>query len=444
MDKSILYPKDKVIYIDKSIDYLVKLGLNNYQDNELNKICLAPYKSNEELEQIFSILCNSEQSIRFFVSFSDIDLILSLMSLKSESFKEVVVVNKIKDINYFNLATLENINFYVCDNENACFTSINSEFTLSNLNLGTCEVEISSDSVAILISQFKKHNLTVDCINSLKKTTYKNKVFFLVDDCSGDYSNLKVFLAHDDVYLISLFSNSDYCAVYNILAEKAVRLQFPYLFIINNDTFDFSINYFESLIKHFSKANIGIVSSRVNDFDGEKIHWRPRIWANIPLTIATEGYIVRSSVWKETGGFNLSYVRYCEDLDLVIRIKDFGFLEYLENDVSFSHHVGASSNIMNFKPTFYYLRNIIWVNRTFFKNKSNTNEIANIFFIKARPIFKKANTIFKNGDLVSAFFIYLYCLFALIFGFFSFPKPNRINYREFLLKTKTSFWHALK
>jgi len=444
LDKLSQYPKDKVIYVDKSKDHLVELGFKNYQENKLNKICLTHFESNDELEKIFSILSNSKKSFRFFFSFSDIDLILRSRCLESENFKEVVIVNKPEDINYFNLTEFKNVNFYIYSIDKECFTMINSECTLSNFNLEISEVEIHSDSIAILISQFKKHNLTIDCINSLNQTTYKNKVYFLIDDCSGDHSNLMVFLRHEDVYLISLFSNSDYCAVYNILAEKAVRLQIPYLFIINNDTFDFSVNYFESLLKNFSNAKIGIVSSMVHDFDGEKIHWRPRIWANIPLTIATEGYIIRSKIWKEIGGFNLSFIRYCEDLDLVIRIKESGYVEHLDIDVSFSHHVGGSSNKMYFKPTFYYLRNIIWINKIFYKNKSSFKNIINIYFIKARPIFKKANSIFKNGELKPAFLIYIYCFLALLYGVFSNPKSNRKDYREYLLKTKTSFWHALK
>ena len=66
---------------------------------------------------------------------------------------------------------------------------------LGRLNLGLTE----NKKVAIVISSYKPGKLLIDCLNSLKKTSYPNYKIFLVND-SGEKLKVKIKGSPDNLF----------------------------------------------------------------------------------------------------------------------------------------------------------------------------------------------------------------------------------------------------
>lgn len=68
--------------------------------------------------------------------------------------------------------------------------------------------------------------------------------------------------------------------------------------------------------------------------------------------------LVTSEAWNEVGGFNSNMFMYYEDVDLSLRLKDFGYsLYYCGMSTVYHDHMGSSGSIGSFKRNFMNMRN---------------------------------------------------------------------------------------
>ena len=89
----------------------------------------------------------------------------------------------------------------------------------------------------------------------------------------------------------------------------------------------------------------------------------------VDLVTPTEGYIIPSKIFKKIGIFDESLVRYFEDLDLIIRMKEYGFKTVADKSISFEHLGGGTTKNMPFVRNFYRVRNLIWFIRRYLKDE---------------------------------------------------------------------------
>ena len=61
---------------------------------------------------------------------------------------------------------------------------------------------MSSLKASVLVANFNNQNFISECINSLKKQTYKNLEIIFFDDCSNDDS-LSAINKYDNIKIIS-------------------------------------------------------------------------------------------------------------------------------------------------------------------------------------------------------------------------------------------------
>ena len=273
--------------------------------------------------------------------------------------------------------------------------------------------------ISILLRQWDSYEMTSKCLNSLLNTTYKPKRILLLDDASKDYSYLKLFFAYPSIHVVRTLNRLEYCNSFNLLAKYANDLGDDFIFIVNNDTSQFSPNIFDELIAQ-SKPGIGITSSRVKDYSGNVIVKENRKWLGIDFNIATEGYLIRLSTWNKIGGFNSSLIRYTEDLEIVREMKFLGLGQKRVDTVYFSHLGNGSSSRQNFIPMYYAARNLVWIQKIYFPSENKLSMVRKSMQ-KTWPGIFKMNTLTGRRSLLIKL---IYLILGLMRGAFSNCAPR--------------------
>lgn len=285
--------------------------------------------------------------------------------------------------------------------------------------------------ISILIRQWDAYNLTATCIESIRSTSYYRKKIVMIDDASKDESYLQLFLTYLEVHIIRSLDKLEYCNSFNLLAKYVTQSADDYIFIVNNDTKDFSTNIFEELIANSNELT-GMISSRVKDFQGNFTLAKDRKWLGIKFNVATEGYMIKLSVWNEVGGFNSSLIRYAEDLEIAIRMESLGLHIKRVDSVYFAHLSNGSSSKQNFIPVYYLARNLVWIQKIYFPEKS----LLKMVWMSLQKTWK---VVTKKNSLTGKRHIILkitYLAFGLIFGIIKNCSPNNPNYDPFELFNK--------
>lgn len=287
----------------------------------------------------------------------------------------------------------------------------------------------SFNSVAILSIQINSFEMTSEFISSVEEMTYQQKRIFLVDNFSSDFSGLRLLIRFPNIFIVNPQSRISFCEAFNISAELAILRQYEFLFIVNNDTKNFSRNMLEVLLAQL-REKVVIASPKVFDYEKKPIHWQPRAFWGIEFNIATEAYVVKADIWKNIGGFRECFVMYCEDLDLMSRISALGYRGTVVPTVSLDHLGGATVGKRVFIPTYFFLRNLIWILR--FNNGYNRVFFRTVF-IEAKLLFLRRLSGETSNRFQDLFRIIFYSFFAFWAGILVKPKSNMTYHHNHIL-----------
>ncbi|MBZ9577542.1 glycosyltransferase family 2 protein [Patescibacteria group bacterium] len=216
--------------------------------------------------------------------------------------------------------------------------------------------------VFIVMRNRNAFSLTSQCLRSLRQLTYPNYHILVVDDGSIDNSPKMLKKTFPYVTLIKNGKYLGYCKGLNLGIREALKNNAEYVFIVNNDTKDFSVNYLEEVVKTFNKDNkVGLVGSKVFNFDGK------RIWGGenhrkfgVDMNTPTSGFVVKKEVFKKIGLLDEVLFRFFEDLDFIIRLRKADYKTAFVPTVSFAHLVGGTTTRLGFVYNYYRIRNIFW------------------------------------------------------------------------------------
>lgn len=278
--------------------------------------------------------------------------------------------------------------------------------------------------VYIVALNYNGFNLTSEFIESINQLTYTNYKILVVENGSLDNSYNQLVEAFPEITLIQNKSNLSYCKAFNIGIREALRNGANYVFIVSNDTKDFSSNYLEEIIQAFEENNkIGLVGSNCYNYDGIKTHGDTKIRFGIPNETPAEGLVIKRDVFEKIGGLDEKLAIYFEDLDFIIRLRNAGYKTKNVSSVSFAHLGNATVSKERFMPNYFRVRNIIWFIRRYCADKSFKWKIRE-FIINMQYHVKKLLKSAMNLDFTSFVIVGYAILKGIISGFVSKWNPE--------------------
>ena len=126
---------------------------------------------------------------------------------------------------------------------------------------------IESPLVSIIVLNYNAGELLLNCINSLKKSTYTNLEILVVDNISSDDSQKKCKEKFPDIKLIQNDKNLGYCGGNNIGIKQAKG---KFIVILNPDTI-VEPNCINELILAYNKFGEGLYPPKILSLNEENI-----------------------------------------------------------------------------------------------------------------------------------------------------------------------------
>jgi GT2 family glycosyltransferase len=213
----------------------------------------------------------------------------------------------------------------------------------------------------VILLNYNNYKYTKGCIESLLDLSYPNFKILVIDDCSSEREIDNLSKDFPTVLFHQNNENKHYCKSFNVGIRIAIRNRADYIFLVNNDTKDFSQNYFEVILNRFkSNKNIGMVGSKCIDYDGDiRRDENSSNRFGIEMDTPTEGYVIKTSVFEKIGLLNEFLIIYMEDLDFIARMRAAGYKTAIDTSISFAHLGGVSTSKEPYKYTFLRVRNIV-------------------------------------------------------------------------------------
>ncbi len=304
-------------------------------------------------------------------------------------------------------------------------------------------------NIHAIILNYKKKDLTIECINSLKKCKLLSDLklhLLIVDNDSGDGIERAVRTTYTDVEFLQTGANLGYTGGNNAgirwLLEKNEEIQpeivpqqkteSNYILILNNDTY-FHENFLielASAAKHHSKA--GIIAPKIyfthdslpnpiydqnkqeytlkeNEeviwFAGGKFDWDNIIGSHRgvdqvdhnqfnqeeQIEYATGcALLIPFSVIKKANGFDQKYFMYYEDVDLNTRIKKLGYEIWYAPRAIMWHSNAKSSGVGSPLQDYFSTRNRLLFAFKFAKPRTKLALLRESLRFRTNPVKWKA------------------------------------------------------
>ena len=259
---------------------------------------------------------------------------------------------------------------------------------------------VKNSKIAIIIVNWKQYQLTKLCLYSLQKIKYDNYQIILIDNESNPKELKKIKNQFDKIITFPNQKNLGFTGANNVGIEYAIKNEFKYVMLINNDT-EVEKNFINPLIELLEKnQNFGAAQPLILNYYNRNKVWSAggflnKFFGYSYVIKSPEGikknidwitgccFFLRTDVIKKIGLLDENFFAYYEDVDWSIRIKNAGYdLAFVKSSVVYHHASKSSKNESNegtLSPFVHYLniRNHIFLLR---KNKNVFNSIGVLFF----------------------------------------------------------------
>jgi len=228
--------------------------------------------------------------------------------------------------------------------------------------------------VSVIVLNYNAGELLLNCIESVKKSAYKNLEIILIDNISTDKSQKICKEKYPDIKLIQNDENFGYCEGNNIGIREAKG---DYIIILNPDTIVES-NWIEELISAYNKFGEGLYQPKHLSLNEKTVYMSAGNMLNIfGFGYAREkgnkdenqfnkieeiGYasgtclFTSSAVLKKVGLFDPFIFLYHDDLDLGWRASQLGIKSYYV-PTSLIYHAESYSLKWNAEKFYWLERN---------------------------------------------------------------------------------------
>lgn len=240
--------------------------------------------------------------------------------------------------------------------------------------------------VAIILVNYNGYTDTVECVKSIRESTYPAYRIIVVDNGSGDAERLQqdAFL-NEHTTLILSEENLGFSGGNNLGIEYAETAFAPeYYFLLNNDTV-IEPQALERMVDTCENtADCGILTGRILYYSEPKLLWaaggkfdfrtgiadQPALGQ--PDSAAYDGVeettfctgcamLIPARVLKTVGHLEESYFLYAEDTDYCCRVMNAGFKLYYTGEAVIYHKVSASTGRTSDLSQYYNIRNNFYI-----------------------------------------------------------------------------------
>ncbi len=235
-----------------------------------------------------------------------------------------------------------------------------------------------NSKVAVIVVNWKKYDITSSCIESILNSTNSNFKIILVDN-ESDNKKVKNFKYRNEIEIIQNKKNEGFSKANNIGIDYALKNNFDYTILINNDTI-VEKNLIEVLLKTAQAKNFSVVQPLILKYNAKEI-WnaggRINYFFGNFITIKKVGNSLNSSneltewltgccclfktkIFKEIGKLDERFFAYYEDVDFSLRLKKHGYKIGFTSKTHIYHYESFSSISSNSKggklsPYVHYL-----------------------------------------------------------------------------------------
>ncbi len=221
--------------------------------------------------------------------------------------------------------------------------------------------------IAVIIINWKKYDFTLNCIDSVLKSSYKNFNIILIDNESQNRFSDEVNKS-DKIHTIKNEKNEGFARANNQGIKYSIENGFDYVLLLNNDTL-IKKDLIDSLIKQSTALDQKIIQPLILNYDGSKIWNAGGIINNFFGTFLTlkkgksfknfksdknltEWFtgccvLIKLEIFNHVGYFDERFFAYYEDVDYSIRLKKMGYSIALMTDTHLQHYESASSKSIN-------------------------------------------------------------------------------------------------
>ena len=235
-----------------------------------------------------------------------------------------------------------------------------------------------NSKVAVIVVNWKKYDITSSCIESILNSTNSNFKIILVDN-ESDNKKVKNFKYKNEIEIIQNKKNEGFSKANNIGIDYALKNNYDYTILINNDTI-VEKNLIEVLLKTAQAKNFSVVQPLILNYNGKEI-WnaggrinyffgnfitRKKVGNSLnssqELTEWLTGCccLFKTKIFKEIGKLDESFFAYYEDVDFSLRLKKHGYKIGFTSKTHICHYESFSSISNNSKggklsPYIHYL-----------------------------------------------------------------------------------------
>lgn len=233
-------------------------------------------------------------------------------------------------------------------------------------------------SVAIIVVNWKKYDISEKCIESILKCDYPNFKILLVDNESNK-NKIDTFKYRNQIELIKNKKNEGFSKANNLGIAHAIKNNFDYVLLINNDTIA-EKNLVNILLKTAQAKKFLIVQplifkingkeiwnagGRINYFFGNFITRKKLKFSSNNNNETTDWFtgcccLFDVKIFDRIGKFDERFFAYFEDVDFSLRLKKHGYKIGFTPNTHLCHHESYSSISKNLKggslsPYVHYL-----------------------------------------------------------------------------------------
>lgn len=268
-------------------------------------------------------------------------------------------------------------------------------------------MKINKPSIAVILVNWKKYNLTSKCIDSLNKSNYKNFKIILVDNEYSEKSSIELKNQHKDIVVFKEKNNLGFAGGNNIGIRYALENDYDYIMLLNNDT-EVKENFILPLVERIEKDHfLGAVQPLILNFSNKSIIWNAggklnkflgltstRLNNNkLNSSIVFDDYtdwisgcciLIKSEILTKVGLLDEKFFNYYEDVDWSLRMKNLGYdLGFVKESIIYHHGSSSSKNkkntggLISFKIHYFNIRNHILLLK---KHKNLFNFFGIVFF----------------------------------------------------------------